>query len=107
MTEAHWARVERRTTRVAQTAPVGLAGACRSPSPMANAATGPDIQKQQGSSQLATEQHDGRVVTPLLIRASRSASRARSEMLHGRRALSMATEVLHYRHAPDLNNDWL
>ncbi|KAE8787650.1 hypothetical protein D1007_38474 [Hordeum vulgare] len=80
MVDALRARTERRTNRVAQTALVGPAGACRSPSPMANAATGPDAQEQQGSSQPVTKQADGRTATPSLVRASGSASRARSEM---------------------------
>ncbi|KAE8818662.1 hypothetical protein D1007_03475 [Hordeum vulgare] len=101
MADACWARDERRTTRVAQTAPVGPAGARRSPSPMANAATGPDAQEQQGSSQRATEQADDCTATPSLVQASGSASRARPEMPHGQRVLVMASELLCYRPAPD------
>ncbi|KAE8766694.1 hypothetical protein D1007_62051 [Hordeum vulgare] len=74
---------------------------------MVNAATGPDAQEQQGSSQPATEPPDGRTATPSLVRASESASRPRSEMPHGWRALAMATELLRYRPAPDRHNDWL
>ncbi|KAE8811867.1 hypothetical protein D1007_11285 [Hordeum vulgare] len=77
------------------------------PSPMVNAATGPDAQEQQGSSKTATEQPDGRTATPSLVRASWSASRARLEIPHGRRALAMAAELLRYRPAPDRHNDWL
>ncbi|KAE8813973.1 hypothetical protein D1007_08895 [Hordeum vulgare] len=107
MADARRARAERRATRVAQTEPVGPTGARRSPSPMANAATGPDVQEQQGSSQSATEQPDGRTATPSLVRDSGSASCARPEMLHGRHALAMATELLRYRPAPDRHNEWL
>ncbi|KAE8803901.1 hypothetical protein D1007_20161 [Hordeum vulgare] len=74
---------------------------------MANTATGPDTQEQQRSSQPATEQADGRTATPSLVRSSRSASRTRSEMPHGRRGLAMATELLRYQPAPDYHNDWL
>ncbi|KAE8798044.1 hypothetical protein D1007_26782 [Hordeum vulgare] len=105
MADARRARAERRATRVPQTAPVGPAGARWSP--MANATTGPDAQEQQGSSQPATEQPTGRIATPLLVRASGSASRARPEMPHGRRALAMVTELLRYRPAPDRHNGWL
>ncbi|KAE8784134.1 hypothetical protein D1007_42306 [Hordeum vulgare] len=94
------AHAERRATRVSQTAPVGPASAHRSPSPMVNAAAGPDAQEQQCSSHSATEQTDGRTTTLPLIRASGSA-------LHGRHALSMATELLRYRLAPDHHKDWI
>ncbi|KAE8794165.1 Polypyrimidine tract-binding protein-like protein 1 [Hordeum vulgare] len=98
--------LECRATRIAQTAPVSAVGARRSPSPMVNAATGLEAQEQQGSSQPATEPIDGRTATPLLARPSGSASRARLEMPHGRRALAMATELLRYRPAPDHQDDW-
>ncbi|KAE8803218.1 hypothetical protein D1007_20994 [Hordeum vulgare] len=98
-------RAERRTTHVAQTAPTDPADVHRSPSPMVNAATGADAKEPQGSSQPATEQTDGRTATPSLVQDSGSASRARPEMLHGRRALAMATELLPYRSAPDRHND--
>ncbi|KAE8767147.1 hypothetical protein D1007_61532 [Hordeum vulgare] len=107
MADIRGARAERRASRVAQTVPVGPAGARRSPSPMVNATTGPDAQEQQGSSQPATKKPDGRTATPSLVRASGSASRTRSEMPHGRRALAMAAELLRYRPAPDRHNDWL
>ncbi|KAE8777552.1 hypothetical protein D1007_49663 [Hordeum vulgare] len=74
---------------------------------MANAATVPDAQEQQGSSEPATEEPDSRTATPSLVRASRSASRARLEMPHGRHALAMATELILYRPAADRHNDWL
>ncbi|KAE8802973.1 hypothetical protein D1007_21168 [Hordeum vulgare] len=107
MADACRARAECRGTRVAQTTPVGPVGVRRSPSPMVNAATGPNAQEQQGSSHPATEQLDGRIATPSLIRASGSASRTRLEMSHGRRALAMAAELLRYRPAPDRHNEWL
>ncbi|KAE8766886.1 hypothetical protein D1007_61827 [Hordeum vulgare] len=107
MAHARRARIERCATHVAQTTPVGPASTCRSPSPMVNASTGPDAQEQQGSSQPATEQPDGRNATLSLVRVSESSSRVRPKMLHGRRALAMATELLHYRPAPDRHNNWL
>ncbi|KAE8817894.1 hypothetical protein D1007_04242 [Hordeum vulgare] len=82
-------------------------GACRSPSPVVSAATGPDAQEQQGSSQPNNEQADGRTATPSLVRASGSASHARPKMPHGRRTLAMATRLLRYRPAPDHHHDWL
>ncbi|KAE8814691.1 hypothetical protein D1007_08224 [Hordeum vulgare] len=105
MANARWAHTKRRATCVAQTAPAGPAGMHRSPSQMVNAATGPDALEQQGSSQSATEQADGHTATPSLVRAFRSASRTWPEMLHGRCALAMATELLHYRPALDRHND--
>ncbi|KAE8818322.1 hypothetical protein D1007_03956 [Hordeum vulgare] len=95
MVDARRARVERRATRVAQTAPVGPAGMRQSPPLMANAATAPDAQEQQGSSQPAIEQADDRTATPSLLWASGSASRAQPEMPHSWRALAMAIELLH------------
>ncbi|KAE8790483.1 hypothetical protein D1007_35135 [Hordeum vulgare] len=107
MADARRARAERCATRVAQTAPAGPASARRSPLPVVNAPTGLDAQEQQGSSQQATEHPNGRTATPSLVRASGSASRARPEMPHGRRALAMFIELLHYRPAADRHNDWL
>ncbi|KAE8806403.1 hypothetical protein D1007_17458 [Hordeum vulgare] len=107
MAHARRARAERRATRIAQTAPVGVAGARRKPWPVVNVATGPKDQEQQGSSQSVTKQDDDLTITPSLVRASGSASRARSEASHGRRALAMATELLRYQPAPDCHNEWL
>ncbi|KAE8799272.1 hypothetical protein D1007_25401 [Hordeum vulgare] len=105
MADARRARTECRATCVAQMAPAGPAGARRSPSPVVNAATGPDAQEQQGSSQPTIEHHDGRTATLSLVWASRATSHARPEMPHGRRALSMAAELLRYRSALDHHND--
>ncbi|KAE8808456.1 hypothetical protein D1007_15010 [Hordeum vulgare] len=107
MADARQARAERRTTRVSQTAPVGPAGTRRSPSPMVNAATGPDAQEQQDSSQPVTKHPDSRTATQSLVRASGSALRAQPEMPHGRCTLAMATELLRYRPDPDCHNNWL
>ncbi|KAE8810326.1 hypothetical protein D1007_13061 [Hordeum vulgare] len=105
MADARRACAKRRATSVAQTAPVGPVGARRSPSPMVNAATGPDAQEQQGSSRPATEQPDGCTATPSLVRTSGSASRARPEMPHGRHVLAMPVDLLCYRPTPDRHND--
>ncbi|KAE8768253.1 hypothetical protein D1007_60290 [Hordeum vulgare] len=107
MADACRARAERRATRIAKTAAAGPADARRSPSPVVNAATGPDTQEQQGSSQLATEHRDDRTTTPSLVRASRATSHDRPEMPHSRRALAMATELLRYWPAPNRHHDWL
>ncbi|KAE8810857.1 hypothetical protein D1007_12353 [Hordeum vulgare] len=105
MADARRVRAERCATRIAQTAHVGAAGAHPSLSPMVNAATGPEVQEQQGSSQLVTEQVDGRTATLSLAWPSGSASHARPEMPHGRRMLAMSTELLHYRPARDRHDD--
>ncbi|KAE8776568.1 hypothetical protein D1007_50770 [Hordeum vulgare] len=107
MDDACRARAERRTTRIAQTAPVGSASARRSPSPMVNAATGLKAHEQQGSSQPAIEQADGRTTTPSLVHAFGPASRAWMEMPHGRRVLAIATKLIRYRLAPGYHNDSL
>ncbi|KAI4996157.1 hypothetical protein ZWY2020_041298 [Hordeum vulgare] len=98
-------RAKYRDERAAQTVPTRPVGMRRSPSPVVNAATSPDAQEQQGSSQPATEHPDGRTATMSFVWASGVASHARSEMPHGRRALAMATELLLYRPAPDRHND--
>ncbi|KAE8792255.1 hypothetical protein D1007_33190 [Hordeum vulgare] len=107
MADARRVRVERCTTCMAQTAPVGAAGVRRSPSPVVNAATGPEVQEQQGSSHPVSEPVDGCTTTPSLARPSGSASHARPEMPHGWRARAMATELLRYRPTPDRHDDWL
>ncbi|KAE8797593.1 hypothetical protein D1007_27248 [Hordeum vulgare] len=107
MADACRARAERRAARIAQTAPAGPAGAHRSPSPVMNAATGPDAQEQQGSSLPVTEHRYSRTATPSLVRGSRATLHARADMSHGRRVLAMATELLRYRPAPDHHHDWL
>ncbi|KAE8783750.1 hypothetical protein D1007_42729 [Hordeum vulgare] len=107
MADARRVHAEHRATRIAQTAPVGAAGARRLPSPIVNADTGPEAQEQQGSSEPATEQVHGRNATSSLARPLGSASCTRPEMPHSRRALAMATELLHYRPAPDRHDDWL
>ncbi|KAE8778740.1 hypothetical protein D1007_48334 [Hordeum vulgare] len=106
MADDRWARTECRATHVAKIAPRGPAGVRPLPSPVVNTATGPNAHEQQGSSQPATEQADGRTATSSLVRPSRSVSRARPEMSHGRRALAKATELFRYRPAPDHHN-WL
>ncbi|KAE8797378.1 hypothetical protein D1007_27486 [Hordeum vulgare] len=74
---------------------------------MVNAASGLEVQEQQGSSQPVTEPVDVRTATPSLARPSGSASRARPEVPHGWRVLAMATELLRYRPAPDRHDEWL
>ncbi|KAE8782231.1 hypothetical protein D1007_44407 [Hordeum vulgare] len=107
MADARRVRAECRATRIAHTPPVGAAGARRSPSPVVNAAIGPEAQEQQDSSRPPTEQVDAHTATQSLITPSGSASRARPEKPHGRRTLAMATELLRYRPAPDRHDDWL
>ncbi|KAE8772849.1 hypothetical protein D1007_55110 [Hordeum vulgare] len=105
MADARRVRAERRATCIAQTAPFGSSGVRRSPSPVVNAATGPEGQEQHGSSHPMTKPVDGRTATPSLARPSGLALRARPEVPHGRHALAMATEMLHYRRAPDRHGD--
>ena len=63
MADARQVRAKRCTTRIAQTALVGAAGARRSPSPVVNAATSPEAQEQQGSSEPMTEPVNGYTAT--------------------------------------------
>ncbi|KAE8776973.1 hypothetical protein D1007_50335 [Hordeum vulgare] len=107
MADARRARAERLVARVAQTVPAGPACTRRSPSPVLNAATGPDAQEQEGSSQPATEHRDGRTATPSLVRGSGATSHARPEMPHGRCTLAMATDLLRYRPTSDHHYDCL
>ncbi|KAE8778181.1 hypothetical protein D1007_48949 [Hordeum vulgare] len=101
MPTSRQSRVERRIARVAQTVPMGHAGARWSPSPVVNAATGPGVQEQQGSSHPITEHPDGRTATPSLVQPSGSSSRARPREVCGQRALAMANELLPYRPVAD------
>ncbi|KAE8818238.1 hypothetical protein D1007_04116 [Hordeum vulgare] len=94
MADARRVRAERRTTRIAQTAPIGDADACGSPSPNVNATTRPEVQEQLGSSQTQCESVDGRITTLSLARPSGSASCARPEMPHVHCMLAMATGLL-------------
>ncbi|KAE8809427.1 hypothetical protein D1007_13944 [Hordeum vulgare] len=107
MPDAHRARAECRSARIAQTASTGLAGARRSPSHVMNASMVPDAQEQQGSSQPVTEHRDGLTATRSLVQGSGATSHAWSEMPHGRCALAMATKLLRYRPGPDRYHDWL
>ncbi|KAE8775610.1 hypothetical protein D1007_51875 [Hordeum vulgare] len=99
------ARAERRATRIAKTAHVGAFGTRHSPSPVVNAATGPEVQEQQCSSHPATGKDDGCTATLSLVRPSGSVSRARAKMPHSLRAVSMATELLRYGPARDRHDD--
>ncbi|KAE8774740.1 hypothetical protein D1007_52831 [Hordeum vulgare] len=107
MAYAHRVRAERRTTLIAQIAPVGAVSARRSPSPVFNVATGPEVQEQQGSSQPMTEPVDSRTATPSLATPLGSTLHARPEMPHGRRALAMVIELLRYCPAPDRHDGCL
>ena len=108
MADACRARAERRAaraTRVAQTAPVG-GPPRRSPSPAANAATGPAGNEQQASSQHPSVRWEGRTATPSLTPAG-SPSRDRRAPTDAHAALLLARELLHYRPVGDLYEDWL
>ncbi|KAE8783123.1 hypothetical protein D1007_43453 [Hordeum vulgare] len=72
MADARRVHMEHRATRIAEIAPVDDAGTRWSPSPVVNAATGPEVEEHQGSSQPVTEPVDGRTATPSLGRPSGS-----------------------------------
>src|SRR3954462_10782469 len=108
MSDARWARAERRAalaSRVAQTAPVGGLPR-RSPSPTVNAATGPAGNEQQVSSQHPSVRQDGRTATPSLTPAS-SSSRALRAPMEARATLIAANELLRYRPVDDVYEEWL
>ena len=108
MADARRAHAERRaalTTRVAQTAPVD-GRPRRSPSPVANATTGPVGNKQQASSPHPSIRREGRTATPLLTPVA-SSSHARRAPTDAHAALLLARELLHYRPVDDLYEDWL
>ncbi|KAE8812640.1 hypothetical protein D1007_10341 [Hordeum vulgare] len=107
MANARRVHVECRATRIAHTVPVGAVGVRCSPSPVVNAATGPEVQEKYGSSQPVTEPVDDRTATPSLTRPLGSAWCARPEMPHGRRALPMDTDLLRYRPVADCHDDSL
>src|SRR3954462_5844692 len=108
MDDARRARAEHRAAlaaRVAQTPPVG-GPPHRSPSPAANAATGPAGNEQQVSSLHPSVRQDGRTATPSLTPAG-SSSHARRAPMDAHAALLMANELLRYRLVDDLYEDWL
>src|SRR3954468_12642825 len=108
MSDARRARAERRAaiaSRVTQTAPVG-GPPRRSPSPAANAATGPAGNEQQASSLHPFVWRDGRTATPSLPPAG-SSSHARRAPMDARAALLVAHEILRYRPVDDLYEVWL
>ncbi|KAE8779021.1 hypothetical protein D1007_47999 [Hordeum vulgare] len=107
MADARRVRTKHRATRITQTARVGADRARRSPSPVVNAATGPEVQGQQGSSQPVTKSVDCRTATLSLTRTSGSASHARPEMPHDRCKLAISTCLLRYRPSLDRRDDWL
>ena len=99
------ARRAARAARVARTAPVG-ARPRRSPSPAANAATGPAENKQQASSLHPSVRRDGRTATPSRTPTG-SSSHARRAPMDTWAALLMAHELPRYRPVDDLYEDWL
>ena len=106
MADARRACAERRAalaTRVAQTAPVG-GRPHRSPSPAANAATGPVGNEQQASSLHPSVRRDGRTTIPSLTTAG-SSSHARRAPTDAHAALLLVHELLHYRPVDDLYED--
>ena len=108
MADARRARAEHRAAlvaRVAQTAPVG-GPPRRSPSPAANAATGPAGNEQQASSLHPSVRQDGRTTTPSLTPAG-SSSHARRPPMDARAALLMVHELRRYRPVDDLYEGWL
>ena len=110
MADARRVRAERRAAhaaRVAQTAPPGDGNPRRSPSPAADAATGPVIHEQQDSSLPLPSRRDGHTATPSPIPAAASSSHARRGPANSQAALLMARELLRYRPADDLYEEWL
>ena len=108
MADARRARAECRaalTARVAQTAPVG-GPPRRSPSPAANAATGPAGNEQQASLLRPSVRQDGRTTTPSLTPAG-SSSHAHRAPMEARAALLAANELLRYHPVDDLYEEWL
>nr|XP_020187639.1 transcriptional regulatory protein AlgP-like [Aegilops tauschii subsp. strangulata] len=108
MANARRVRAERRAVlavRVAQTAPTGDGAPRRSPSPAANAATGPAAHEQQASSMQPSVRRDGCTTTLSLTPAAASSSHARSGPANAQAALLMARELLRYRPIEDLYED--
>ena len=108
MADARRARAERRAAlaaRVAQTAPVGGPPRC-SPSPAANAATGPAGNEQQAFLLHPFVRRDGRTATPSLTPAG-SSSHARRAPTDAQAVLLMARELLSYHAVDDFYEDWL
>src|SRR3954465_9924833 len=103
MSDARWARAERRAalaSRIAQTAPVG-GPPRRSPSPATNAATGPVGNEQQASSLHPSVRQDSRTATPSLTPVG-SSSHAHRAPMEAWAALLALNELLCYRPVDDL-----
>ena len=108
MADALRARAECRAAlaaRVAQTAPVGGPPHC-SPSPVANAVTGPAGNKQQASSLHPSVRQDGRTATLSLTPAGTS-SHARRGPADAQAALLMGHKLMRYHPVGDLYEDWM
>ena len=106
MADTRRARVERQAVlaaRVAQIAPVG-GPPRRSPSPTANAATGPAGNEQQASLLHPSVRRDGHTATPSLTPVDSSSHACRAPM-DVQAALLMACELLLYRPVDDLYED--
>ena len=98
----HWAAP---TAHVAQTAPGGGPPRC-SPSPAANAATGPAGNEQQVSLFHPSMRQDGCAATPSLTPAG-SSSHARRAPTDVQTVLLLARELVHYRPVDYLYEEWL
>ena len=110
MVDTRRVRTERRSalaTCVAQTAPAGDGTPRCSPSPAANATTGPVAHEQHASSPQPSLQRDGRTTTPSLTPAAASSSHAHRRPANAQAALLMARELLRYRPTDYLYEDWL
>lgn len=110
MADARRVRAESRATLTAcitQTAPAGDGAPRRSPSPVANTATGPTAHEQQASPLQSSVRRDGRIVTPSLTPAAASSSDACRGPVNTHAALLMAHELLRYCPTDDLYEEWL
>nr|XP_020194926.1 uncharacterized protein LOC109780756 [Aegilops tauschii subsp. strangulata] len=107
MADARQVRAERRTTCVAQTAPMGRGVPRRSASPAANAATDPAAHEQQDSSLPPSVRWDDRTATPSLTPVTTSSSHARRKPANAQAALLMARELLRYDPIEEGYDAWL
>ena len=107
MVDTRRACAARRATNVAQTAPAGNGAPLRPNSPVANAATDPAVHEQQDSSLSLSVRQDDRTATPSPSPAAASSSLVRRGPVYQQPALLMARELLRYRPADDLYDEWL
>ena len=102
-----WTLAEHAPPTAPPTAPAGNGAPLRPNSPVANAATDPAVHEQQDSSLPLSVWLEGRTATPSPSPATASSSLVCRGPVYQQPALLMARDLLRYRPADDLYDEWL